>query len=250
MIRNYLPKKIQSVIFGNREKFGTKIIENDTCWIEWLKFTEKFYLETQKRGIGKIINEMGYKILKNVDFNNKVLLELGPGNLPHKKFWLNEPNKFYAIDTNKNFLKSTKEKINCEFEGIKVSRSSKIPIESNSVNIILSFYSLEHIYELDQMLKEFNRILKKDGIIVGAIPNEGGLAWGIGRYLTTRRYTKKFNINYDKIICWEHPNFADFILNSFEKNKFRIEKIKFSPFNYIKCLDFNLVTSFILKKNY
>ena len=72
------------------------------------------------------------------------------------------------------------------------------------------------------MLKEFNRILKKNGIIVGAIPNEGGMAWGFGRYLTTRRYTKKFNINYDKIICWEHPNFADFIFESFQKNKFKI----------------------------
>lgn len=249
MIRNYLPKKIKSALFGNREKFGTKIIQNDICWLEWLRFSEKFYLETQKKGVGNIVNEIGYKILKKINFNDNVVLELGPGNLPHFKFWNSQPKKFIAIDTNENFLKATKKKINCAFEGIKVLRSSKIPVKSNSVNIILSFYSLEHIYELDLMLKEFNRILKKDGIIVGAIPNEGGLAWGLGRYLTTRRYTKKFKINYDKIICWEHPNFADFILNSFKKNKFKIEKIKFYPFNFIKCLDFNLVTSFILKKN-
>jgi SAM-dependent methyltransferase len=249
MIRKYLPKKLNSILFGNRKLYRTKIIEKDADWKNWLKFYDKFYNETQKKGVGNIVNEMGYKILKKINFNDKVALELGPGNLPHFKFWNSQPKKFIAIDTNQNFLKSTKEKINCEFEGIKVSRSSKIPIESNSVNIILSFYSLEHIYELDQMLKEFNRILKKDGIIVGAVPNEGGMAWGLGRYLTTRRYTKKFNINYDKIICWEHPNFAEFIFESFQKNKFRIEKIKFHPFNFIKCLDFNLVTSFILKKN-
>ena len=51
---------------------------------------------------------MGYKILKNIDFSNKFILELGPGNLPHRKFWLNKPKKFYAIDTNEEFLSLTK----------------------------------------------------------------------------------------------------------------------------------------------
>jgi len=250
MIRKFLPKKIYSILFGNRNKFGTKIIKNDTCWKEWLAFYEKFYLKTQKKGIGNIVNEMGYKILKNVDFNDKIILELGPGNLPHKKFWLNEPIKFYAVDTNSNFLEETRKKIDCKFEGIKVSRTDKIPLDDNSVDIILSFYSLEHIYDLDQMLSEFRRVLKNKGIVVGAIPNEGGLAWGLGRYFTSRRFVhKNSNIDYDKIICWEHPNFSDQILNSFKKNSFKIDFAKMHPFNFFKSLDLNLITSFILKKN-
>jgi len=194
MIREHLPQKIYSKLFGDRNKFGTKIMKNDTCWIEWLKF--------------------------------------------------------YAIDTNPNFLKETNKKINCDFEGIKVSRTDKIPIDNNSIDIILSFYSLEHIFNLDQMLLEFKRVLKKNGIVVGAIPNEGGLAWGLGRYFTSRRFVQKnSDINYDKIICWEHPNFSDDIINSFKKNNLKINFIKMYPFNFLKSLDLNLDTSFILSKN-
>lgn len=250
MIRKYLPQKIYSKLFGNRNKFGTKIIKNDTCWIEWLKFYEKFYLNTQKKGVGNIVNEMGYKILNNVEFDDKIVLELGPGNLPHRKFWLNEPKKFYAIDTNPNFLKETEKQINCNFKGIEVSRTDKIPLGDESIDIILSFYSLEHILNLDQMLSEFKRVLKKEGKIVGAIPNEGGLAWGLGRYFTSRRFVQKnSDINYDKIICWEHPNFSDDIINSFKKNNLKINFIKMYPFNFLKSLDLNLVTTFILSKN-
>lgn len=106
------------------------------------------------------------------------------------------------------------------------------------------------MYDLDEKLLEFKRILKKDGKIVGAIPNEGGIAWGIGRYLTSRRYVaKNSDINYSKIISWEHPNFADKIINSFKKNNLKIDYIKMYPFNFIKSLDFNLITTFILSKN-
>ena len=177
MIRQYLHKKIQSVLFGDRDKFGTKIQESDICWTKWLEFYQEFYFKTQQKGVGNFVNEMGYKILKNIDFSNKFILELGPGNLPHRKFWLNKPKKFYAIDANEEFLSLTKKKVDCEYEGIKVLRSDNIPVTDDSIDIILSFYSLEHIYHLDKMLLEFSRILKKDGMIIGAIPNEGGIAW-------------------------------------------------------------------------
>jgi hypothetical protein len=103
--------------------------------------------------------------------------------------------------------------------------------------------------DIDKKLSEFKRILKKNKKIVGAIPNEGGIAWGLGRYLTSRRFVKNnSNINYDKIICWEHPNFADHIIQSFKKNNLKINYIKMYPFSFIKSIDFNLVTTFILSK--
>jgi len=49
MIRQYLHKKIQSVLFGDRDKFGTKIQESDICWTKWLEFYQEFYFKTQKK---------------------------------------------------------------------------------------------------------------------------------------------------------------------------------------------------------
>jgi hypothetical protein len=90
--------------------------------------------------------------------------------------------------------------------------------------------------------------MKKDGLILGGIPCEGGLAWGLGRYLTTRRYVhKNYGINYDKIICWEHPNFVDFIIERLDAHLDN-QYFNFYPFPWFP-MDFNLVASFIYKKS-
>ena len=87
--------------------------------------------------------------------------------------------------------------------------------------------------------------LKPDGLILGAIPNEGGLAWGMGRFLTSRRWIHtNTQIDYDKIICWEHPNFADKILD--EMNKRFIQKdISYFPSIGLPSINLTLVTRFI-----
>ena len=66
-----------------------------------------------------------------------------------------------------------------------------IPIKKNTVDIILSFYSLEHLYNLDKNLVNYKKILKQNGIIVGALPCEGGFLYGIGRFFTSRRFIHK-----------------------------------------------------------
>ena len=249
MIRKILPKFIFNSLFGNRDFYKTKIIENDLDWLKWQKLYKEFYFNSYKSSISYYVNNLGHQIIKELDFQNKTVLELGPGQLPHLTYWKNHPNNFIAIDTNLEFLNITKNKLGkiCKIKQIKTGDS--LPVKSNSVDIILTFYSLEHIFDLKMMLKEFLRVLKKDGILVGAIPNEGGLAWGLGRYFTTRRYVKRVtNVNYNKVICWEHPNFADYILKQLEMSGFQEHKIKMLPFTFHNLIDFNLITSFIYKK--
>lgn len=82
---------------------------------------------------------------------------------------------------------------------------------------------------------------------MGSIPAEGGIAWGLGRFLTTRRwFHKNTTIDPDKIICWEHPNFAPQIISELSKY-FTQVKLSFWPLK-IAILDINLTVSFIFKK--
>ena len=85
MIRNYLPYKSYRILFGNRRDH-LLLDEQDADWNNWKDFSEKFYLDTQKSGVGKIVNNSGYTILKNIDLASKSILELGPGNLPHYQY--------------------------------------------------------------------------------------------------------------------------------------------------------------------
>jgi 2-polyprenyl-3-methyl-5-hydroxy-6-metoxy-1,4-benzoquinol methylase len=49
--------------------------------------------------------------------------------------------------------------------------ATKIPLESKSVDVVVSFETLEHITEQDEMLKEITRVLKDDGMLIMSTPD-------------------------------------------------------------------------------
>lgn len=244
-----LPNWMRTPLFGDRDQFGLVPDEQDADWIEWQGRYSDFYESTQKGGVGKRVNDAGYAVLRAINLSGKQVAEIGPGNMPHRDFWNGTPEKFTAIDISQEFLDLTAKKVDCPFEAIHLSeREQKLPIADNQFDVLLTFYSLEHLHPLSNHLQEYHRILKPGGLLVGAIPNEGGLAWGLGRFLTSRRWIKKnTTLNYDKIICWEHPNFADAIIAGLDQ-QFEREHISMYPIPFVPCVDTNLVTKFRYRK--
>lgn len=47
-----------------------------------------------------------------------------------------------------------------------------IPIESNAIDIIVSFETIEHLVEQEQMIVEFKRVLKDDGLLIISTPEK------------------------------------------------------------------------------
>ncbi len=111
------------------------------------------------------------------------------------------------------------------------------------------FYDADFIkWQNEYYLQELKRILKPNGILIGAVPTEGGIAWGLGRFVTSRRYVKKhMDIDYDKIICWEHPNFVNKIKKQLDDNFINIKSVK-KPLGILP-MDFNLSWSFIYRND-
>ncbi len=244
-----LPAFLAIPLFGDRQRFGLKIQEHDPDWLEWQTFYQDFYQNTQKQGLGKIVNDAGYEILRQVDMNGRKILEVGPGNLPHRRFWNGIPDHYSVLDIKQEFIDQSLQVLAQESipSTSHLSSSSVLPLKDASVDLIISFYSLEHMYPLDEYADEFKRILRPGGQLVGGIPCEGGLAWGAGRFLTSRRYIKRnSSINPDKIICWEHPNFAEEILQVLERH-FEMNRVQFWPLR-LPLIDFNLICSFIAVK--
>ena len=247
---NYVPYPFFKLLFGNRKVFGKTTNHNDLDWIEWKKKYLSFYDENQKQSIGEIVNNAGYDVLKKIDFKNKNILELGPGKINHFHLWNTLPKSYAITDINQDFLDSNDiflrdNKVN--YSKHLVNTEPKLPFESNSKDVIITFYQLEHLHPFEDFLKEYFRVLKPNGVLVGAIPCEGRIGWGLGRFFTTRKWFKKnTTIDPDKIICWEHPNFADFILNSLNKQGSK-QYVSFWPLR-IRSIDFNLVSKFIFIK--
>ena len=137
---------------------------------------------------------------------------------------------------------------NISHKSILLKRNEPLPIDDGSMDVVVSFYSLEHLYPLHPYLEEIKRVLKPGGILIGAIPAEGGLGWGLGRLLTSRRWFKKnTTIDPDKIICWEHPNFADQIIHELDRIFIR-KQVKYWPLSLLPFLDFNLIIRIVYKK--
>ena len=179
-------------------------------------------------------------------------MEIGPGDVNHLNFIKNMPKLYTLCDIDKKSLSMGQKKlesvgIRTEISLLNSNREPLLPFPNEKFDFVLSFNTFEHLYPLEQYLIEITRVLVSNGIVVGGIPCEGGVAWGLGRLLTTRRYVHKhFDINYDKIICWEHPNYADFILNQLSYH-FKKKYLKLHPFNLLP-IDFNIVASFIFQK--
>jgi ubiquinone/menaquinone biosynthesis C-methylase UbiE len=247
-----MPYFIFSKLFGDRKRFGLIADVKDPDWTEWGKRYLDFYNQNQKQGIGQPINESGYKVLKQIDLKSKKILEIGPGSMPHLKYLTPEISEYCAVDINEDMLKLTDERLtekNIQHKCIQVDKMSRtLPFPKESFDIIISFYSLEHLYPLEPFIEEMHRVLKPKGKLVGAIPSEGGLAWGLGRFFTSRRwFLKNTKINPDKIICWEHPNFAHEIVKKISL-KFNRQRIIFWPFKFIGSYDFNLIVKFVFEK--
>jgi ubiquinone/menaquinone biosynthesis C-methylase UbiE len=65
--------------------------------------------------------------------------------------------KYQANKTNLQFLQGS---------------TSKIPLENDSIDVVVSFETIEHHNEHEQMLKEIKRVLKKDGMLIISSPNK------------------------------------------------------------------------------
>jgi SAM-dependent methyltransferase len=244
-----LPHFLASRLFGDRRKFGLEIQHNDPEWVEWQEFCMDFYEKTQKQGIGNVINELGYKVLGSIDLSEKKVLEVGPGTLPHLKFWKGTPSHYALIDIRQALLDCSAKVLEAQKIGYSchLTDSHVLPLNDEQVDVVISFYSLEHLQPLDLYLKEIKRVLRPGGLLIGAIPAEGGFAWGMGRFLTTRQVIRKHtSIDPDKIICWEHPNYAEDILGQLDESFVSVHK-DFWPFN-VPVIDTNLIISFIYRK--
>ena len=250
MIRNFLPYFIYKRLFGDRLKYKTKIDNNDKDWKLWLSHIEKIYHMREKSLPGSIVNFFSYNIMCSINMKNKIILEIGPGNLHHINYWNSRPKKYILADTNLKYLKisnSILKKKKIKGQKMKISQKKfKLKCKNNSVDLVISFFSLEHIHNLNQCINEIKRILKKNGKLVFAIPNEGSFAWGFARYMISRRWMlNNTNINYDKVICWEHPNFATKIVKSLNK---RLKKSKIQCIPNIFFDDLTFIKKGIYKK--
>ena len=146
-------------------KNGFKSIEES---MEHLKWRNNQYINSEK----------------NMYFKNtqkKIVLDYGcgPGNGLINIINTSNPKKIYAVDVSEKSIYLAKKRAklhNLNVSFIKINENEKInSIDDNSIDVIKSDGVLHHIKNIDFVLREFKRILKKNGVINLMIYNRDSL---------------------------------------------------------------------------
>lgn len=126
-------------------------------------------------------------------FNNKKIIELGCGTGVYALF-LDRllKNGFYTgidleLKQNPNLIKKSVKNIKTDF---RVMDAADLKFKKNSYDLVMSFWSLEHIKNDAEVLKQAYNILKKKGIFIIAAPSAFTFAFHLGRH-GFRCYSKK-----------------------------------------------------------
>lgn len=112
--------------------------------------------------------------------DSSIFLDLGAGTGRISKEILKlEPFKLYAVDPSYSMLEVLKTNLKRYIESRKLSvligRSDKIPLLSESIDIISCFHVFKHLPNIHKSLKEIARILKNGGFVIFDVLNKNSL---------------------------------------------------------------------------
>jgi SAM-dependent methyltransferase len=99
---------------------------------------------------------------------------------------------------------------------------------------------------LDLVLEEIYRVLLPDGHFFVSVPNEGGLAWTLGRRITTARQFNSATLNYERVIEIDHINCIWQVEKALKRYFHTVKRVLF-PFR-LPSFQANLITTYHLSK--
>ena len=145
-----------------------------------------------------------------------------------------------GIDAMKEGIKKLKaEGYNVKYADLR----ERLPFKDSEFDTITCFHVLEHLYDPDNMLKEFKRVLKKDGVLLIAVPNFSFKRF-YGDFTHKRPYPKialyeilnAYKFYNIQIIKGPHLNqFVGALFFLFPKLRYSIEKFfgRISPWEHL-----------------
>ncbi|MBF0294462.1 MAG: class I SAM-dependent methyltransferase [Magnetococcales bacterium] len=208
--------------------------DEDPVWIRYQQefaqhYHEVFYASSP---VIRAVQEAGHRMVEKpfaATTHCERILEVGAGageHIPHVRHTFGE---YLVTDLNETILEQARQahghKPGLVFQ---VQDCRRLTLPDQSVDRVISIYNLEHIPEPFRALKEWTRVLKPGGILSIAIPTEGGIAWNLGRHLTTRRTFMKKGFDWDYIIARDHVNACSQLL-AFIRHYFSDRKESWFP---------------------
>jgi len=155
-------------------------------------------------------------------------LEVGAGLGGHIAYENLDNQQYYAMELRENMA----ENLEREYPTVKTfvgDIQKRTEFSDKQFDRIIAIHLLEHLPDLPAALTEIHRVLKDDGQFTVVIPCEGGMAYGLARYISSNQiFKKKFKMKYDWLMKTEHVNQPNEIIDEIRR-EFVIIKKEFFP---------------------
>jgi ubiquinone/menaquinone biosynthesis C-methylase UbiE len=102
---------------------------------------------------------------------NKIVLDIASGEGYGTNLLSKKAKMVYGVDISEEAINHAQEKYDRNNIEFKVGSVINIPFEENKFDVVVSFETIEHLTEQEQMLSEIKRVLKKDGILILSSPD-------------------------------------------------------------------------------
>jgi hypothetical protein len=134
--------------------------------------------------------------------NHFSTLEIGSGTLNHLAF---EPvsNSYDAVEPFALLYQQSpmRSKVRRIFGDI-------MEIDGVTYDRIISIATFEHVTDLPAMVAKAATLLNEKGHLRVSVPNEGTILWRLGTYVTGFAFRKKYGLDYQLLMRYEHINTA------------------------------------------
>lgn len=102
----------------------------------------------------------------------KVVLDIASGSGYGTYILAEEASKVYGVDVSEEAIEYSKRNYSSNNIEYRKGDGVSIPLEDNSVDVIISFETIEHIENYKKFMDEVSRILRPDGLLVLSTPND------------------------------------------------------------------------------
>jgi ubiquinone/menaquinone biosynthesis C-methylase UbiE len=138
------------------------------------------------------------------------ILEVGAGTGHHLPYVKENFNQYVMTDGSDDMLKIASQKYAKQLLDkslvIEKQDATSLSYPDHSFDRLIATHVLEHLPNPVEVLKEWNRVVRPDGVISIVLPCDPGMLWRLGRCLGPRRNAKRAGIAYDYLQAVEHIN--------------------------------------------
>lgn len=179
---------------------------------EYQKIWDEHYLDSRngRTAVTKAASVMErwlHKKVAQTACNSGNVLEIGAGTLNQLNFEKVPEDGGYDIVEPFKMLYEESEKrasVRNVYEDV-----AEIPL-TNRYRRITSIACFEHICNLPEVVRKCADLLEPDGVMSISIPNEGRFLWRFAYTMTTgKEFHRKFGLDYEVWMRYEHVNTAD-----------------------------------------